>query len=107
MKKNAICVLALLLAAILIVAPAAAGIYSPQKVSPPQFSSQRSFLAGVDINNPASFQSFMATVRGMELTPPPQPKIKLPKYMGETVTYQNLFSSGCAGCNCCGCCGCC
>ncbi|HNQ29357.1 MAG TPA: hypothetical protein PKM87_04480 [Methanolinea sp.] len=107
MKKNAICVLALLLAAILIVAPAAAGIYSPQKVSPPQFSSQRSFLAGVDINNPASFQSFMATVRGMDLSPSSQPNPVLPAYLGTGVTYQNLFSSGCAGCNCCGCCGCC
>lgn len=102
MKKTAIGILAMLLVIALIVIPTAAAINSPFKS--PQVTFSKASVSGMVRFDPAKFEPYIAMLNGMELPPPPEPKLSLPGHLGGSVTYANLFIPGtCPG----GCCGCC
>lgn len=102
MKEWRICLLVLLLAMILVMTPAAAGIHSPPKFTSPTVSSHRTLLSGIDANDPATMESLILRIREMDLSPPPpQPQLSLPKYLGSNINSINIFTNMCSGCGCC------
>lgn len=104
MKKIVLCLMAIMVAVALLIAPSAAAIFSPNKVSNFQISSQKSLANGFNPNNPNSFSSFFSPSMVTDYGPPPSPYLNLPPSMGTSVNMQNLFIPGaCPG----GCCGCC
>lgn len=88
MKMDASCLIALVLAAAFIAAPAAAGLISPHRL--PQVSAPRTFLAGFNANDPATIQPFKALVQGMNLTPAPIPQMTMYSFNGK---YQYNWGS--------------
>jgi hypothetical protein len=77
MRKNALCIVALILAAAFIAAPAAAGIYSPMKLNPLKISAPRTYLSGLDVKDTTTFQPFQASIQKMNLTPAPIPQMSM------------------------------
>jgi|GEM_PF-2243845 hypothetical protein len=77
MRKNTYFIAALLLAIAFLVAPAAAGFYSPAKSAMPQISAPRTYLSGFNVKDSSTFHQFQVQIQGMNLTPPPIPQMSL------------------------------
>lgn len=104
MYKAVLYLMVIMIAAALVIAPSTAAIYSPNKVSNFQISSQKLLSSNFNTNNPSSFSLSLSPAIGTDYGPAPIPNLVLPAYIGTGVSYQNLFIPGaCPG----GCCGCC
>ncbi len=104
MNRTVLYLMVVMIAAALVIAPSAAAIFSPNKVSTFQIPAQKSPLGVINPGTPSSFSVFFSPAIGMDYGPPPTPNLILPAYIGTSVSYQNLFTPGsCPG----GCCGCC
>jgi len=104
MNKAVLYLMVVMIAAALVIAPSAAAMSPPNKVSNSQAFSQKSLSNGFNPNSPSSFPLFFSPSIVDDYGPPPTPNLNLPSYMGTGVSYQNLFIPGaCPG----GCCGCC
>lgn len=77
MKKNAIYIISLLLAIVLIITPAAASLYSPMKHNTLKISAPRTYLSGFDVRDSTTFHPFQLQIQKMNLTPAPIPQMSL------------------------------
>ena len=104
MNRAVLYLMVVMIAAAFVIAPSAAAMFSPNKVSNFQAFSQKSLSNGFNPNSPSSFPLFFSPSIVADYGPPPTPNLILPSYIGTSVSYQNLFIPGaCPG----GCCGCC
>jgi hypothetical protein len=104
MNRTVLYLMVAMIAAALVIAPSAAAIFSPSKVSTFQIPSQKSPLGAMNPGTSSSFSVFFTPSMVADYGPPPTPNLILPSSIGTSVSYQNLFIPGaCPG----GCCGCC
>lgn len=83
MKRVAHLLLSMLVLLAVLAGTSASAAFTPTKSGFPQISSPNSLLSGFNPKDPATMQPFMAKLQGMNLTPPPEPKMSLDSYDGK------------------------
>lgn len=103
MKNRYLCFLAILVAIVIVAAPAAAGVYSSRVSS---IYSEKASSFGLGVKDPAKKLSYLSSLQGMEFKTPEFPTFSEPgSHVFVVPTYDgwNSFFSPPMGCNSCGC----
>lgn len=83
MKRVAHFLVTILVCVVLLAGTSAAAAFTSAYSGFPQISSPNSLLSGFNPRDPATMQPFITKVQGLNLTPPPEPRMSMDSYDGK------------------------